>query len=87
MREMRRVRFAISRFQKGSDGASVTLTRSPYFLSAFSFGDKVQQRLAAACCATIVVTLVGLRRGGALAPFPEAPCQTGRADFPHPAYR
>jgi hypothetical protein len=31
--------------------------------------------------------LVGLRRGGALAPFPEAPVQTGRADFPHPAYR
>src|SRR4051812_7274244 len=34
-----------------------------------------------------VASLVGLRRGGALAPFPEAPIQTGRADFPHPAYR
>ena len=31
--------------------------------------------------------LVDLRRGGAWAPFPEVPVQTGRADFPHPAYR
>ena len=31
--------------------------------------------------------LVDLRRGGAIAPFPEVPFQTGRADFPHPAYR
>lgn len=32
-------------------------------------------------------TLVGLRRGGACAPFPEAPVQSVRADFPHTAYR
>ncbi len=31
--------------------------------------------------------LVDLRRGGAPAPFPEAPVQTVRADFPHTAYR
>jgi hypothetical protein len=31
--------------------------------------------------------LVGLRRGGARAPFTGIPFQTGRADFPHPDYR
>jgi len=36
----------------------------------------------------ISISLVDLRRGGRkTAPFPEAPCQTVRADFPHTAYR
>ena len=34
-----------------------------------------------------LLTLVVLRRGGLIAPFPEDPVQTVRADFPHTAYR
>ena len=34
-----------------------------------------------------VGSIVHLGRGGESAPFPEAPFQTGRADFPHPADR